>query len=142
MTRRTTFCLAILVALCLPALATAAPPEGSLHLKSVGTGDGETANGFFFTENLYERPGGRLVGTDRAVCTFRPPLGIVVCRLTANLRDGKLFVRLPLLPGDRGSFTVLRGTGRYQGQTGVGIYRSFPNHTNITIWLTSHRQPL
>jgi hypothetical protein len=137
MTRRTLFCLAILVALVLPALATAAPPEGSLRLKSVATGGGETANGFFFTENLYARPSGRFVGTDRAVCAFRPPLGIFACRITANLPSGKLFIRLPLLPGDRGSFTVTGGTGRYQGRKGVGIYRSFPGHTNITIWLTS-----
>ena len=109
MARRTPLCLAILVALFLPVSATAAPPSGSLHLKAVDTGGGETANGFTFTETLYQ--GGKVVGTDRGVCRYRPPLGIVVCRITVNLPSGKLFVRLPILPGDRGSFTVSRGTG-------------------------------
>jgi hypothetical protein len=134
--RRILVCL-VIVALALPAFAVAAPPEGSLHLRSVPTGERETATAFVFTENLYARSSGRFLGTDRAVCTWRPRLEMFVCRLTANLPGGKLFVRLPLLPGDRGSFTVTGGTGRYQGKTGVGIYRSFPNHSNITIWLTS-----
>ena len=136
MARRTPLCLAILVALFLPVSATAAPPSGSLHLKAVDTGGGETANGFTFTETLYQ--GGKVVGTDSAVCRYRPLLGHLVCRVTVNLPSGKLFVRLPIFnDSDRGSFTVTRGTGQYEGRTGYGIYRSFPDHTKITVWLTS-----
>ena len=136
MARRTLLCLAILVALLLPALAAAAPPSGSLHLKGVDTSRRGTANGFAFTQTLYQ--GGKVVGTDSAVCRYRPRLGHLVCRVTVNLPSGKLFVRLPIFNDtDRGSFTVTRGTGRYEGRTGYGIYRSFPDHTKITTWLTS-----
>lgn len=142
--RRLAVLVAATVALCLPAVATAAPPEGSLRLTLVSTGDegGLGPNRFYFTDAVYQR--GQRIGTSRALCRFTGNFENPRCRITVSLPQGKLFVFLRLTPGERGSFTVTGGTGSYRGKTGVGIYRSdgaTTTTTRIVIWLTSQRNP-
>lgn len=139
MVRRTLVAAVIAAALSLVGVgvATAAPPEGSLHLTLISAGEGELGpNSFFFTDTVYQ--GGQVVGTDRAVCRFSGDFENPRCKVTFSLPAGKLFAFVRLTPESRGSFTVTGGTGKYQGKTGVGIYRSISeDKTRITIWLTT-----
>jgi hypothetical protein len=138
MVRRTFVAGVAAVALCLAGVgvATAAPPEGSLHLRTTSLDDGPLGpHSFFFTETIHQH--GKAVGTTRAVCHWVGDFEDIRCRLTASLPGGKLFIRLPLTPENQGSFRVIGGTGKYAGKTGLGIYKAGPNSTKITIWLTS-----
>jgi hypothetical protein len=118
-------------------VATAAPPEGSLHLTLVSAGEENLGpRSFAFTDTVYQR--GKAVGTSRAVCRFTGNFENPRCRITVSLPAGKLFVFVRLTPEDRGSFRVTGGTGKYQGKTGVGIYRAITDDkVRITAWLTS-----
>jgi hypothetical protein len=126
----------VIAALCLPAAAAAAPPGGSLSLTLVSAGDGQLGpRTFFFTDTAYQ--GGKLVGSDRAVCRFTGNFENPRCKVTLSLPGGRLFAFLRLTPDPRGSFKVTGGTGMYEGKSGVGIYRSIGDiTTRITIWLT------
>lgn len=135
MTRRALVLGAMAAALFLPTPAAAAPPEGSLRLTSVEVGGTEIPHGFTFNELVYQR--GKLVGTDRAVCKFRGRFENLRCRITLALPNGELFLFARFQPGDRGNFVVTRGTGKYQGKAGVGIFRNVGDATRITIWLTT-----
>ena len=131
---------AMLGALAVPGAAFAAPPEGSLHLTTVSLPDEDTFSlskkQFTFSELVYQR--GRLVGTDHAVCTWTARFENIRCRLTVSLPNGKLFLFLRITPDPHGSFKVTGGTGKYEGKTGLGIYRNVGDtRTNVTIWLTS-----
>jgi hypothetical protein len=136
MARRALFAAVIAAALCFSGAAIAAPPEGSLHFTAVSADEGLLGpRSFFFTETLYQ--GGKAVGADRAVCRFTGNFENPRCRITVSLPGGKLFVFLRLLPGPRGSLKVTGGTGKYQGKTGVGTFRSISdNAVRVTIWLT------
>jgi hypothetical protein len=137
--RRALMAAAIAAALCLSGVATAAPPEGSLHLTVVAADEGALGpRTFFFTETVYQ--GGKVVGSDRAVCRFTGNFENPRCRLTLSLPGGKLFLFLRITPDPHGNFKVTGGTGTYRGRTGVGIYRGLgPNATRVVIWLTSQR---
>jgi hypothetical protein len=119
-----------------PSVATAAPPEGSLHLTLVSASEGQLGpQSFFFTDTIYQ--GGKAAGTSRAVCRFTGRFENPRCRITLSLRGGKLVLFVRLTPDPRGHFKVTAGSGRYQGKAGVGIYRSSNTTTKLTIWLTS-----
>jgi hypothetical protein len=122
----------------IPGAAVAAPPEGSLHLTLVTTGEEGSLGprSFFFTDTIYQ--GGRATGTSRAVCRFTGRFENPRCRITLSLPGGRLFVFVRLTPDPRGNFKVTGGTGKYAGKTGVGIYRGTSmTTTKLTIWLTS-----
>lgn len=117
----------------------AAPPEGSLRLTTVAIEEDESffpaTNTFTFSELVYQR--GRLVGSDHAVCRFRGRFEHIRCRITLSLPQGTLFLYVPIGPDSRGSFWVTRGTGKYAGKTGTGIYRNISEGSKVVIWLTS-----
>jgi hypothetical protein len=125
----------------LSGVAAAAPPEGSLRLTVVPADEGGLGpRSFFFTETVYQ--GGKVVGSDRAVCRFTANFENPRCRITLSLPGGRLFLFLRITPDPRGNVKVTGGTGTYRGRTGVGIYRSLgPNATRVVIWLTSQRAP-
>jgi hypothetical protein len=129
-------------ALAVPAVALAAPPEGSLHFTTVSLPEEDTFSPakqqFTFSELLYQR--GKLVGRDHAVCTWRAQFENIRCRITVSLPNGKLFLVLRVGPDPQGSFKVTGGAGNYAGKTGVGIYRNTSETVGkVTIWLTSQR---
>jgi hypothetical protein len=118
--------------------ATAAPPEGSLHLRLVASGDEDIGpRTFAFTDTVYQ--GRRAIGTSRAVCRVSIDFTSVRCKVTLSLPAGKLFVSVGLTPDPQGSFRVTGGTGAYKGKTGIGIFKPGGNAdtTKLTIWLTS-----
>ncbi len=129
---------AVVGALAVPSAAVAAPPGGSLHLTTISVDEGfsESHHGFTFSELVYQ--GGKLVGRDRALCKFRGQFENIRCRITVTLPNGTLFLFARIGPDPHGSFTVTGGTGKYEGKTGVGIYRNVSDTASkVTIWLTS-----
>lgn len=140
MTRLAVLAAMVVAALCLSGVAAAAPPEGSLRLTLVSADGGQLGpRSFFFTDTVFQ--GGKIVGSDRAVCRFTVDF-VPRCRVTLSLPQGTLFAFLRLTPDPRGSFKVTGGTGKYRGRTGYGIYKSISDTTTkITIWLTSQRAP-
>ena len=129
---------AVVGAVVVPGAAVAAPPEGSLRLTTVSVDEGfsQSRNTFTFSELVYQ--GGKLVGSDHAVCKFRGQFENIRCRITVWLPHGKLFLFVRITPDPQGSFRVTGGTGKYAGKTGVGIFRNVSDTSSkVTIWLTS-----
>jgi hypothetical protein len=127
---------AVAAALCLSGAATAAPQGSFLRLTTVSADEGPLGpRSFFFTETVYQ--GGKAVGTDRAICRWTLNFENLRCRLTVSLPAGKLFIFLRPTPDPWGNFKVTGGTGKYEGKTGVGIFRNISeNVTRVQIWLT------
>jgi hypothetical protein len=133
----------IAATLALAGVASAAPPEGSLRLTLVSSSEGQLGpRSFFFTDTVYQ--GGNVIGSERAVCRFTGHFENPRCRITLFLPGGRLFVFVRITPDPRGSFRVTGGTGKYEGRTGIGIYKNLNEagtRTRVIIWLTSQRAP-
>jgi hypothetical protein len=121
-----------MIALLIPSVASAAAAE-TIRLTAVETSSRSTENGFTFKEKLYR--GGELVGRSKGVCVVTTP-DVFDCKITVTLPDGKIVLSTRITGSDRGSFTVVSGTGEYRGATGTGSWRNLPNDkTRITIRL-------
>jgi hypothetical protein len=120
-------------------VGAAVPAMGAttdLRFFAVTQGEKQTAHGFIIVEKILQ--GGKKVGTDRLVCTFR---GHKADCTIAVMLTGRGQIKLTATFGensDHGPLKIVGGTGEFAGASGDGNYRNITGtKTRVLLHVTT-----
>ena len=107
-----------------------------LRFFTVSQGEKDSGHGFIIVEKVLQ--GGKKVGTDRLVCTFRGHKAD--CKITVKL-TGRGQLKLTATLGENsnhGPLKIVGGTDEFAGASGDGSYRNVTNtKTRVLLHVTT-----